>query len=157
MLSNFVHLRRNIALSVFLLLLSSVSCEREKYEVVPYSYVNIYLQVSTDLANWGQGIAAYIPRDDVGVNGIILYRDMDDVYGNPQFFAYDGTCTYQPLDENCKILLEEFETVGTCPCCSSSFIVSADAVPTSGSKARLPLKQYGATLSNAGQTLHIHN
>ena len=157
MFLEYVWLRRNIALAVLLLFITSTACEREKYEVVPYAYVNVYLQVSTDLANWGQGIAAYIPRSDMGVNGIILYRDMDDIYGNPQFFAYDGTCTYQPVDENCKVSLEEFETVATCPCCSSSFIVSADAVPTSGSKARLPLKRYNTTLTNAGQTLHIYN
>ena len=138
---------------LIILLLFNQGCDKSKYNVIPYVYVDFTLHIPTDLANLGFGGSVYLKQPDAGLNGIIIYRGYPDEYGRTDYFAYDRTCTYEP-EHNCAVELND-GSLAKCPCCGSLFIIEAGAVPANNSKARLPLKEYNTTVE--GDFLHITN
>ena len=134
-----------------ILLFTNQGCDKSKYNVIPYVYVDVTLGIYNDLANVGVGTSTYIKEE--GLNGIILYRDVNDEYGKPVFYAYDRTCTYEP-EHNCAVDITDV-TLAKCPCCGSMFIIASGGVPSTKSKAKLPLQEYHTRVD--GDFLHITN
>ena len=122
----------------------STSCG-EKYESLPYVYVNITLSF-TDFATIGVASYKILPG---GVNGILLYRKSDVDYE-----AFDLTCMYKPLTEGCKTAVDSTGFMAVCPCCHSVYNLFNDALPQNGPTSR-PLHQYNVYFN--GSFLEISN
>ena len=163
----------NIFLLFLLLFTAIVSCNKDKYEQVPYVPVNVKINLYSHLTFMGIGETVMVLPDDDNIGyikfnddsgnnvsltskvygyGIILYR-----YDQELFLAYDRTCTFRPETNYCALEFDGSGILPTCPCCSSRFIVSyageATGYPTSDSQAALALKQYRTTVSNGTLTI----
>ena len=83
-------------------------------------------------------------------NGVIIYRTSADEYQ-----AFDLTCPYRGLEDHCALKLLAGDFVATCPCCKSTFVLSANGAPSIGSKATRPLMMYSCSLANNGLLLIV--
>jgi hypothetical protein len=132
---------------------------------VPYVYLNLSLDLSTDLAHLGVSETATIIPDKngngilrfsnpqypeiilgrgqiVNGNGIIIYRG--DLY---EYEVFDITCTYKAQTDYCRLTRSDFEGLYECPCCDSKFLVNSDGYVFQG-PAAMPLKPYASLISN---------
>jgi Rieske Fe-S protein len=133
-------------------LLTLATCKKDVYQTIPYTEVNVELNIPTDLSSLGIGSAMVCPtREYDGVKGIIIYKGFDSD-GNTQYMAYERLCTNYPND-TCAIVLDKSTITATCPSCKSQFEMTMGSV-TNG-PARLSLKQYRTTIS--GSKLYITN
>ncbi len=126
----------------------SYSCTKEKQSVVPYSYVNITIDLNDiefiDLQAIGGKVAVY-----GGVKGIVIYRSNID-----EFKAFDRTCTFDPISD-CRVGFDDSNIVLVkCSCCESQYELNFGTV--SVGPASLPIKEYNTTYGG-GNTLRIHN
>jgi hypothetical protein len=152
--------------SLVLFLIMVAGCNKDDSESFPYVPVNLTLGYN-EISSIGVGGVATItsdPNDEYGAyidylspktkklkinqrvygNGLLIYRAEFDYY-----IAYDLTCTYHARQDYCAVDVATGLTLPMCPCCKSIFMIEADAVPSSGSKAKFPLKHYNTTfLSN---------
>ena len=153
----------------WLFIILMIGCNKDQNQSFPYVPVNLTLGYN-ELSKLGVGGIAIITPDSsdgygayidylnpkypklrisqrVYGNGLLLYRAEFDYY-----IAYDLTCTYRPRQDFCAVDAKEGLTLPVCPCCKSVFMIEADAIPSSGSKAQFPLKHYTTTyLSNQSQ------
>ncbi|MFZ0472067.1 MAG: hypothetical protein WAL94_05590 [Bacteroidales bacterium] len=140
----------------------SVSCDKEKNDVIPDVYTDFYVDlvsdpyffdlasslaygmyVSSATNNWGVKSAGY---DD---NGIIIFHLMPDEY-----YAYDRTCPHCYVVNSLSkaVIIDVIDAV--CPQCSTHYALASFGTPSSG-PGQYPLKNYNAALS--GQYLHVWN
>ncbi|MFN2336196.1 MAG: hypothetical protein ABR560_04440 [Bacteroidales bacterium] len=143
-------------------LLLTMSCEREKNEVIPDMYVDFYVDlvfdpyfyelvsalgnsayVSSSTNNWGYKSAGY------DGNGIILYHGQPDEYN-----AYDRTCPHCYAVNGLSRAVNIDGIYALCPECATSYALPSFGVPALG-PGQYPLKNYRAQIS--GQYLHVWN
>ena len=140
-------------------------CERNNSDEVPYVYINLSLDLSTDLVHLGPSETATIIPDKNGNgvirfsnpkypeillgqgqiingNGIIIYRG--DLY---EYEVYDITCTYRAQTDYCRLNRSDFEGLYECPCCDSKFLVNSNGDVFQG-PAAMPLKRYSCFINN---------
>jgi len=151
-----------IFLVCILLLMTAVSCERNKNDVIPDVYVDFYVDLRSDVYffdfvstitssvyisastnNWGPRAAGY------DGNGIILYHALWD-----EFYAFDRTCPHCFVTESLSKAVNIDGIYAVCPQCSTYY-----ALPNFGGKSsgpgQYPLKNYKTGLS--GTYLHVWN
>ena len=157
---------------IILAILLAWGCKRDNMEQVPYVYINLSLDLSTDLAQLGVSETATIIPDkngngvisfsnpqypqivlgagqEINGNGIIIYRG--NLY---QYEVYDITCTFNAQTDYCRLNRSDFEGLYECPCCNSRFLVNSDGYVLQG-PAAMPLKPYSSYISN--NALAINN
>jgi hypothetical protein len=83
-------------------------------------------------------------------NGIIVYHKSPDEYQ-----AFDITCPYKGLVDHCSLTLKAGDFVATCPCCKSTFVLSANGAPSINSLATQPLMMYLCNIANNGLQLIV--
>ncbi|MDO9340716.1 MAG: hypothetical protein Q7T72_09370 [Bacteroidales bacterium] len=122
------------------------SCNKNKNDVIPYTYVNFILDlndpqfvnlnamggsdtIDARTNNWGTGAAGFAG------NGIIIYR------GPNEFYAYDRTCPHDYAVNGLSIKVNIDFTLAVCPKCGTSYALAAFGTPASGI-GRYPLKNY---------------
>ncbi len=161
---------RNSKLGFFLLLLffslALISCKKSKYDVIPYTHVNFYLELSdpeflnlNDINssdtidartnNWGENAAGF------NGNGIIIFHTG---YPPPdEFFAYDRTCPYDYAVNGLSIKVRIKDIIyAFCPVCNTMYALSASGSPVPGSgPGRYPLKNYKTSFD--GLNVHVWN
>jgi nitrite reductase/ring-hydroxylating ferredoxin subunit len=120
-----------------LILFLFVGCENEQ-KPFPYVHINETFNVTTELNDLPIGEFMFLGKENgnYGYGGLIIYRS-----GQNSFQAFDRACTYNPDD---KCILErddEFESLVTCPCCGSKFLVSENGMVFDGPATRR-LKNY---------------
>ncbi len=124
----------------------STMCETNNGLVIPYVRVDLHLNIISELGNPAQFTFKLI---DGGVNGIIIYRGVDD-----EFYAYDRTCTLWP-EHNEQVAEDDvWGGVFTCPECESRYQLLNGAEPLNG-PATFGLKQYYTVID--GSLLHVYN
>ena len=154
------------------MLLGANTCKKEEYSEVPYAFVEIELNVYNELSVIGVGqfmlitpaslygqVILYDPYQNVTYppvsgkfmgKGIILYH-----YGPNEWIAYDRTCTYKPQTNYDQVTVNKDSMYYICPVCKSHFL-TIDGVPSAGSLAPRPLKQY-RTIVDGYNNLQITN
>ncbi len=122
-----------------------ISCENSKNDVIPDVIVDFTLDlndpefvglnamgsdtVDASTNNWGHYAGGF------NGNGIIIYRSVDE------FYAYDRTCPHDYEVNGLSIKVKVDFTMGTCPKCGTTYLLSAGGTPYSGI-GRYPLKNY---------------
>jgi nitrite reductase/ring-hydroxylating ferredoxin subunit len=150
-------------LIISLILFLSISCDKEKNDVIPDVYTDFYVDlvsdpyffdlalspgnsvtISSSTNNWGSKAAGY---DN---NGIIVYNA-----SNNSFFAYDRTCPHCFVVNALSIAVNLDVIEAVCPQCSTHYLLPSYGTPTPAGPGQYPLKNYKAVLS--GQYLHVWN
>lgn len=156
-----------------ILLVFVLSCKKDPNNQVPYSYVNIQLNVLNDLSTVGVGEYVLIVPDSLqqgyikientlhNLNfiefgtftgkGIILYHA-----DQGEWIAYDNTCTYEPQTQDAAVVVQNNGIYAQCPKCNSKFLL-LDGSPVSPSLASAPLKQYQANFDPTTNSLSLQN
>jgi len=153
----------------------TVSCTKEQISYIPSVPVHVELDVVTDLAYLSVGgVVTIKPNPDTSNieysvldyhnkkfptalvpwqtynNGILLYNPEPGIY-----LAFDMTCPYNALTDDCSINITSIPFMPACPCCKSVFNLVFEGIPTDTSKAKKGLVQYNVTLVNSGTRLII--
>jgi len=119
--------------SLFLLMLLPVSCEKDNQHPVPVVPVEFTINIEStqyiELNNIGGW--AYFSG---GYRGIVIYRWSFD-----EFRAFDRACPYHPYDE-CGFVKVIDPPTAICECCGSMYLLLDGSVITGPSK--YPLRQY---------------
>lgn len=123
------------------------SCERNKNDVIPDTYVEFTLDIYDfpDLSSLGG--SAIIDKNEIKIsdrryaggnddNGIIVYRSLPE-----EFSAYDRTCPHDYVVNGLSVKVNIDFTLAVCPQCSTKYALSAGGTPYSG-PGRYPLKNY---------------
>jgi hypothetical protein len=156
----------------FYVIFLSLGCSKDTNMYVPDVFVYYELSLSSELANLGVNgfvtITPYANDNTYSIvdyhNGKLTYISQWRTYGNgviiyrknvSEYQAFDITCTYKGLVDHCTLSLKPGDFSATCPCCSSSFLLSANGYPTTKSVATLPLFQYKCVLDGTGQWLVV--
>jgi nitrite reductase/ring-hydroxylating ferredoxin subunit len=149
-------------LIILLTPLISLSCDREKNDVIPDVYTDFYVDlvsdpyffdvasalgnsvyVSSSTNNWGIKSAGY------DGNGIIVYHSLPDEYN-----AYDRTCPHCYTVNSLSKAVTIDGVYAVCPQCSTNYALPSFGAPSSG-PGQYPLKNYKTAIS--GQYLHVWN
>ncbi len=109
------------------------SCEKEE-ERFPYVSFDVTFNISTQLNNVAVG--EYVFKNKYAYGGLIIYHKTSSEY-----LAFDRACPHKPRDRCILEPDENFETVLTCPCCGSKFLITDDGSVFEGPATR-PLYQY---------------
>jgi len=144
-------------------LLLTMSCNKEKNDVIPDVYTDFYIDLVSDpyffdLAlspgnstaissatnNWGPKAAGY---DN---NGIIVYNASNDF-----FFAYDRTCPHCYVVNSLSIAVNIDGIEAVCPHCTTHYLLPSYGTPAPAGPSRYPLKNYRTAIT--GQYLHVWN
>lgn len=130
----------------------TVSCENNKNDVIPDTYINFTMDISGDILfsglsaignsvivtsqtnNWGSRAAGY---DN---NGVIVYRAQFDGV-TPEFYAYDRTCPHDYATGELSVKVNIDFTQAICPKCSTRYELSVGGISSSG-PGKYPLKNY---------------
>ena len=145
------------------IVLLSMSCNKEKNDVIPDVFTDFYIDLVSDpyffdLAlspgnstaissatnNWGPKAAGY------DGNGIIVYNASNDF-----FFAYDRTCPNCFVVNSLSIAVNIDGIEAVCPQCSTHYLLPSYGTPTAAGPSQYPLKNYRTAIT--GQYLHIWN
>ena len=127
-----------------------IGCE-DQQKPFPYVHVNVTFDIGTELNNLAIGEYIFLGSEDCGESencgygGLIIYRS-----GQNSFHAFDRACPYKPEDKCILESDEQFESVVTCPCCGSRFIIADDGRYFDG-PAQRRLKKYNAYKVSANQ------
>jgi hypothetical protein len=140
----------------------SLSCQKEKNDVIPDVYVDFYISlndpqffsltaplnyayVNASTNNMGSKAAGY---DN---NGIIVFRSQEY-----EFLAFDRTCPYDFAVNaiSVKVNVEDM-LYAVCPECKSKYALPNFGTPLSGSVSKYPLKNYKTSFD--GVNVHVWN
>jgi len=118
---------------------------------VPEVYVNYTIQLSDPnfLPLTAVGGSIYIPY--VGNKGIIVVQSNFE-----EFLAYDATCTYDPMHEWGRVMIEPNNILAKDTVCGSQYSLMLNGIVNDG-PAGLSLMQYVVDYNANLATLHIHN
>ena len=140
------HLQNKALLIIALLVLSSASCDRDKFRF-PYVPVQLELGLISDLGNLGVYESRIIPNQ--GLQGLVVWRNDVDEY-----HVYDRACTFEE-DFSCAVVEDTtFSGVYKCPCCGSRYLLFQNGDPLDG-PASWPLVEYNSYIN--GGFLVIRN
>jgi len=109
------------------------SCEKEG-EPFPHVSFDVTFNISTQLNNVAVG--EYVFKDQYAYGGLIIYHKTSSEY-----LAFDRACPHKPRDRCLLDPDDDFETILTCPCCGSQFLITDDGAVFNGPSVR-PLYQY---------------
>ena len=141
---------RKILFSIIFLinLLLNYGCLKNN-QVVPYVYVDLYINISLPSYSSLNAIGGWVYVSG-GSNGIILYRQTAD-----QFAAYDRHCTYN-VDNPCGAAsVDSTNTFVSCSCDGSQYQLY-DGLVIQG-PATYSLKSYQTSFDLMTNTVHIYN
>ena len=135
-------------LSLSMLLFSNNSCVKNQ-NIVPYVYVDLYLNISLPSYSSLNAIGgwAYVSG---GSQGIIVYRQTFDT-----FSAYDRHCTYNADNPCGTAAVDSTGTFVECECDGSQYQLY-DGLVIQG-PAGYSLKGYRTTFNSFTNQLHIYN
>lgn len=148
-------MRRNNAkiaqiLGLFLVLPLVMSCkENEQNQIVPYTPVNLSLELSLPQFQVLQSPGSAIIFANAGYrgHGVIVYRLIDD------FYAYDATCP-QHIETPTAIELDGVSAgTATCPHCHTTYLLMTGF--SQDGKAQHPLQHYRAWIM--GNFVYVSN
>ena len=125
-----------------------ISCERNQ-NIVPYVYVNQYINISLPSYSSLNAVGGWIYITG-GSKGIIVYRQSFD-----QFSAYDRHCTYNANDPCGKASVDSTNSFVECSCDGSQYQLY-DGLVIQG-PALYSLKPYQTTFDPLTNQLHIFN
>jgi Rieske Fe-S protein len=134
-----------ILLVWFFIMAVYISCDKEKFRVIPY--VPVRLDINLNIVN-----ELMVPGNSVffngqGFGGVVVYCfDPGNIY-----YAFDGACTHE-ITSNCRVKNEG--VLATCNCCESQFLLMGEAYPSRG-PATFPLQQYQTSVM--GNMLRVFN
>ena len=134
--------------SFFLLIVLTTGCVRNQ-NIVPYVYVNQYINVSLPSYSALNAVGGWIYITG-GSEGIIVYRQSFD-----QFSAYDRHCTYEASDPCGKAYVDSTNTFVECSCDGSQYQLY-DGLVIQG-PAVYSLKPYQTSFDPISNQLHIFN
>lgn len=124
-------------------------CTKEDQQVVPYTKVNITvnLQLPQFIALSSVNNAIIYPNEGYNHNGVIIYRNSLD-----EFTAFDATCP-KHIETKTAVQLDGGTGSGQakCPHCETIYYFFNYAYPSNG----YPLRRYNLTRS--GSMLYINN
>ncbi|MCU0473805.1 MAG: hypothetical protein MUC93_10640 [Bacteroidales bacterium] len=136
------------------------SCDRNKNDVIPDSYVDFTLDMMDFLNIYGIVGSDTVDASDIRVdrgrlyaggfdgNGIIIY------YGGDGYYAYDRTCPHDYEVNGLSIKVNIDFTIALCPRCSTTYALSASGTPASG-PGKYYLKNYRTSFY--GRYLRVSN
>jgi nitrite reductase/ring-hydroxylating ferredoxin subunit len=150
----------SVRLFLFLVLFLGTNCEKDNCDVIPNVRVDFNVNLFTppfdQLQAIGNSVAVptSISQYSGGYNGngVILYRKVED-----EFNAFDRTCTYAHETPIAIEIDKDNPFKAICPECGSEFFISAGGVPSEGSAANCPLKEYNADYFIAIQEVRVYN
>lgn len=140
----------------------AVSCENDKDDVIPDSYVNFEINlndpefvslttmfgsvyINSNTNNWGERAAGF------NGNGIIVFAGQEG-----EFYAYDRTCPHEYSVNGLSVKVSVIDmTYAECPQCKTKYALTAGGTPVSGSTGRYPLKNYKTYFN--GNSIHVWN
>lgn len=123
------------------------ACENEEYAEIPFQFVELEINLTNQDYLPLQQVNGYVELEDVGVRGIILYREsMNNI------LAFERNCTFEPRSECATVIVNESGLFMEDTCCGSHFDFMG--FPAQG-PARVPLVQYSTTISN--NFLYVRN
>lgn len=138
-------------LIVILMVLNGCKKTKEDYGSIPYANINITINPNStmyyELNHIGGVVAITAPYPS---KGIIIYRLNSD-----EFFAYERSCPYDPLEKESIIEIEASKTTAIDKHCGSRFLLT-DGSPFAG-PAQRPLKPYRTYFDAGSGTLRIYN
>jgi nitrite reductase/ring-hydroxylating ferredoxin subunit len=131
-----------------LAVLIPMSCDNDLLDdPIPISvFPDKFIQLNNEPTLNNNG--GYIYINDIGVRGVILYRQNAQTY-----IAYERNCSYRPLDACATVEVDGSMLFMIDPCCSSTFEFTT-GFPQSGVAWR-PLRRYSTSLN--GTLLTITN
>jgi nitrite reductase/ring-hydroxylating ferredoxin subunit len=149
-------------LIISLVLLLSVSCDKEKNDVIPDVVIDFHVDLVSDpyffdLASaLGNSVYVSSATNNLGIkaagydgNGIIIYHSLPDEYS-----AFDRTCPHCYVVSSLSKAVNIDGIYAVCPQCATNYALPSFGAPSSG-PGQYPLKNYRAEL--AGQYLHVWN
>ena len=138
---------------VFLLLpIFLNSCNKDKNDVIPYTYVSFTLNLDDpEFVNLNSTFGSVIVNSSTNNwkysggfnnNGIIIFN------GGGQFYAYDRTCPYDYAINNINNARVNIVDLiyAECPICKTRYVLANFGNPTSDTIGRYPLKNYRTTI-----------
>jgi nitrite reductase/ring-hydroxylating ferredoxin subunit len=137
-----------LLLTIFLLLF--IRCEDNTTRPFPYVHVDVTFDIGTELDGILSG--EYVFIEDKGYGGLIIYRSSQNI-----FKAFDRACVYRPNDKCILERDEKFETLVSCPCCSSRFQIIDNGRGFDGPAGSMQLKQYNVEYYPASQQIRVTN
>ena len=135
-------------ISFFLFIILVTSCVRNQ-NIVPYVYVNQYINISLPSYSSLNAVGGWIYITG-GSKGIIVYRQSFD-----QFSAYDRHCTYNANNPCGKASVDSTNSFVECSCDGSQYQLY-DGLVIQG-PALYSLKPYQTTFDPLTNQLHIFN
>lgn len=145
---------------IFIIIILSAGCSREKNDVIPDVYVDFTISLSDplffSLNAPGNAVAVSHLTNNLGsaaagfdFNGIIIYNA-----DNTQFYAYDRTCPHDYAVNNQSIKINIGGIYAVCPQCGTTYALPSGGNPASG-PGRYPLKNYRTSFN--GTLVHVWN
>jgi len=143
---------------VFLLLSIFLnSCNKEKNDVIPYTYVDFTLnlndpQFTNLIPTFGSVIINANTNNwnysgGYNNNGIIVFN------GGEQFYAYDRTCHHDYAVNGLSIKVNVVDIIfAECPICLTRYSLQTGGTPSSGI-GRYPLKNYRTSIYSNSVTV----
>jgi nitrite reductase/ring-hydroxylating ferredoxin subunit len=130
-------------------IISINSCTKNQ-NIVPYVYVDQYINISLPLYSSLNSIGGWTYIDDVGSRGIIIYRQSYD-----QFSAYDRHCTFNADNPCGRATVDSTNSYVECACDSSRYQLF-DGLVIQG-PASYSLKNYQTSFDIVSNQIHIYN
>jgi nitrite reductase/ring-hydroxylating ferredoxin subunit len=130
-------------------IISINSCTKNQ-NIVPYVYVDQYINISLPLYSSLNSIGGWTYIEDVGSRGIIIYRQSYD-----QFSAYDRHCTFNADNPCGRATVDSTNSYVECACDSSRYQLF-DGLVIQG-PASYSLKNYQTSFDIVSNQIHIYN
>lgn len=131
---------------IFLILI--LSCKDTKNKI-PYVYVNFTISLDDPKYSSLRTVGHSISLRDVGVKGIIIYRNTHD-----DFLAFERNSTFEPQNGCIVDVIDPPGGITAIDSCSGSMYLLTNGQPVEG-PASIPLKQYGTSFNDP--FLHVFN
>ncbi len=135
------------SVSFLTLILFTPECKKENTDLIPYMYVNFYINPNSTQYLGINNIGGYVYVTG-GVKGIIIYRSSED-----EFVALERNCPYKPSSSCATVQVDNSGIVAVDSCCGSKFLLLDGSIVKGPATSQLKLYQ----TSFDGNTLHVFN